>query len=167
MIKIYNLHHSRIVPILSAFIAFLWMLGVLNGCFANHGRLKLSRDVRYAFENFQTFKNHRYYYSGRKSKPLAIIAVYHDYRFESKNWTEINLQKTDLEELIKRLYPYYYSPPYGYYILDPNGKKAGLWFSEFRHTAIRLENDNSLVVATPEPVHIYYYRRLVPDMEKD
>jgi hypothetical protein len=124
----------------------------------------LSTDVQHAFENYQAFENHRYYYSGRKNKPSAIIGVHRDYRFESEYWTEVDLQKTDFKELVNRLYPYDYYPPSGYYILDPSGKKVGLWFSEFTHTAITLENDNRLVVVTPEPIDT---RRYVPDRKQN
>jgi len=159
-----NLHRYPVFQYIAAIVAFFWILIVLTGCFANYGRLKLSADVRHAFENFQAFKNHRYYYSGRENKPSAIIGVHRDYRFESKYWTEVDLQKTSLKELVNRLYPNEYSPLYGYDILDPNGKKAGIWFSQFGHTTIRLENDNRLVVVTPEPTDT---RRYVPDMKQN
>ena len=147
-----NRHRYPVFQYITAVVAFFWIWIVFSGCFANYGRLKLSADVRHAFENFQTFKNHRYYYSGRENKPSAIMGVHRDYRFESKYWTEIDLQKTSLKELVNRLYPYDYAPLSGYYILDPNGKKAGIWFSQFGHTTITLENDNRLVVVTPEPI---------------
>ncbi len=159
-----NPHRHPVFEYITAVVAFFWILIVFSGCFANYGRLKLSTDVQHAFENFQAFKDHRYYYSGRENKPSAIIGVHRDYRFESKYWTEVDLQKTSLKELVNRLYPLDYFPLYGYHILDPNGKKAGIWFSQFGHTTIRLENDNRLVVVTPEPTDT---RRYVPDMKQN
>ncbi len=159
-----NPHRYPVLQYLTAVVAFFGILIVFNGCFANYGRLKLSADVQHAFENFQAFKNHRYYYSGRENKPSAIIGVHRDYRFESRYWTEVDLQKTSLKELVNRLYPYDYFPPYGYYILDPNGNKAGIWFSQFGQTSIRLENDNRLVVVTPEPIDT---RRYEPDIAQN
>ncbi len=159
-----NPHRYPVLRYITAVVAFFWILIIFNGCFANYGRLKLSADVQHAFENFQAFKNHRYFYSGRENKPSAIIGIHRDYRFESKYWTEVDLQKTSLKKLVNRLYPLDYSPLYGYHILDPNGKKAGIWFSQFAHTTIRLENDNRLVVVTPEPIDT---RRYVPDMAQN
>ena len=147
-----RIHSHKLVQYITALLVLLWLAGVISGCFANYGRLKLSKSVTDAFESYQPSENHRYYYSGRENKPSAIIGVHRDYAFESEYWTEVDLTKTAFKGLVGRLYPYEYNSPDGYDILDPKGRKAGVWFSEFRGTTIRLANNNRLIVVSPEPI---------------
>jgi hypothetical protein len=133
--------------------AFVFIITVLlTGCVYNYGSLQKSRDITRAFESYKMLEGYRYYYSGRQNKPSAIIGVHRDYSFSSKFWTEIELTPSAFKKAVSRLYPLSGSPPYGAYIIDPNGKRAGIWFSSIYFATIKLEDDNRLVIYSPEPV---------------
>jgi hypothetical protein len=125
---------------------------MLAGCAYNYGSLQKSPDITRAFESYQILKGYRYYYSGRQNKPSAITGVHHNYSFESKYWTEIELTPSAFTKAVQRLYPMYDYPPYGAYIIDPNGKQAGIWFSSINFATIKLEDDIRLVIYSPEPL---------------
>jgi hypothetical protein len=125
---------------------------MLASCAYNYGSLQKSPDITRAFESYQMLEGYRYYYSGRQNKPSAIIGVHSDYSFSSEFWTEIELTPSAFKKAVRRLYPLYSSPPYGAYIIDPNGKRAGIWFSSINFATIKLEGDNRLVIYSPEPL---------------
>jgi hypothetical protein len=125
---------------------------MLAGCTYNYGRLEKSPEIRQAFESYQILEDYRYYYSGRQNKPSAIIGVHRNYSFGSKYWTEIELTPSEFKKAVKRLYPMYDYPPYGAYIIDPNGNRAGIWFSSINFATIKLEDHNRLVIYSPEPL---------------
>ncbi len=65
----------------------LYGLLLLSGCStANSGGLKYSPDVARAFETYQVFADHRYYYLNQENNPFAVIALQDDYTFNGKNW---------------------------------------------------------------------------------
>jgi hypothetical protein len=56
--------------ILIAGMLALYGLLLLGGCStANYGGLKRSRDVARAFESYQVFEEHRYYYLNQENNP--------------------------------------------------------------------------------------------------
>ncbi|MGD2271384.1 MAG: hypothetical protein PVI06_13345 [Desulfobacterales bacterium] len=130
----------------------LFVATMLVGCFANYGRLEKSSQIKQAFESYQILDGYRYYYSGRQNKPSAIIGVHRDYSFSSEYWTEIELTPEAFKKAVKRLYPLYDPPAYGAYIIDPNGKRAGVWFSSINFATIKLKDVNRLIILTPEPL---------------
>jgi hypothetical protein len=125
---------------------------ILASCAQNYGSLQKSPDIARAFQTYQLLEDYRYYYSGRENKPSAIIGVHRSYSFNSKYWTEIESTPSAFKKTVRRLYPMHDHPPYGAYIIDPNGKRAGIWFSSVNFATIKLEGDNRLVIYSPEPL---------------
>ena len=125
---------------------------MLAGCVYNYGSLQKSPEIRLAFESYQILEGYRYYYSGRQNKPSAIIGVHRNYSFESKYWTEIELTPSEFKKAVRRLYLLHGHSPYGAYIIDPKGKRAGIWFSSINFATIKLEENNRLVIYSPEPL---------------
>jgi hypothetical protein len=134
----------------SAFVIIIPFM--LAGCVYNYGSLQKSSEITRAFESYQILEDYRYYYSGRQNKPSAVIGVHRNYSFDSEFWTEIELTPSEFKKAVKRLYPLFDTPAYGAYIIDPNGKRAGIWFSSINFATIKLEGDNRLVIYSPEPL---------------
>jgi hypothetical protein len=150
-----NTSISAISEYLVRFLKTFLLIGIpvmLVSCAHNYGTLQKNPDITRAFESYQILEGYRYYYSGRQNKPSAIIGVHRSYSFDSKYWTEIELTPTEFTKAVKRLYLLYGHSPFGAYILDPNGKRAGIWFSSLNFATIRLEENNRLVIYSPEPL---------------
>ncbi len=133
--------------------AFLIGISILMaGCAYNYGTLQKNPDVARAFNMYQMVEDYRYYYSGQENKPSAIIGIHRSYSFDSKFWTEIESTPEALKKAVRRLYPVHDNPPYGAYIIDPNGKRAGIWYSSVNFATIKLKSNNRLVIYSPEPI---------------
>jgi hypothetical protein len=153
--KMKNISFQAIPDYLTRFLktAFIVSIAIMIvGCVRNYGSLQKSSEIVRAFESYQILEGYRYYYSGRENKPSAIIGVHRNYSFESKYWTEIELTPSALKKAVNRLHSLHHYPHYGAYIIDPNGKRAGIWFSSINFATIKLEGDNRLVIYSPEPL---------------
>ncbi|MFZ0240986.1 MAG: hypothetical protein WAL90_05005 [Desulfobacterales bacterium] len=140
----HQLDFSRIGPLLLAAVA----LALLGGCLANYGRLNTSSDVTQAFKNRQMIAGYRYYYSGRENKPSAIIGIDPAFEFSSRFWTA--LEPSQFDAIVGRVSIPEYGFVYGAYILAPDGRRAGVWFSWVRNFTAKFEDDR-IMVFSPEP----------------
>ena len=125
----------------------VFIIASLAGCFANYGRLEINSAVEQAFRNKEMLDNYRYYYSGRENKPSAIIGIDPAFQFSSKYWTAI--EPSQFETMVGRMYPDY-GFLYGAYMMAPDGRKAGVWYSWVKTFTIKFEGDR-IVVFSPEP----------------
>jgi len=140
-----NHHPNRLLwhqALLTAFI-----LASLAGCLANYGRLQLDSAVEQAFRNNEMLDNYQYYYSGRENKPSAIIGIDPAFQFSSKYWTAV--EPSQFEIIVGRMYPDY-GYLYGAYMMAPDGRKAGVWYSWVKTYTIKFEGDR-IIVFSPEP----------------
>ena len=140
-----NHHPNRLLwhqALLTAFI-----LASLAGCLANYGRLQLDSAVEQAFRNNEMLDNYQYYYSGRENKPSAIIGIDPAFQFSSKYWTAV--EPSQFETIVGRMYPDY-GYLYGAYMMAPDGRKAGVWYSWVKTYTVKFEGDR-IIVFSPEP----------------
>ena len=140
-----NHHPNRLLwhqALLTAFI-----LASLAGCLANYGRLQLDSAVEQAFRNNEMLDNYQYYYSGRENKPSAIIGIDPAFQFSSKYWTAV--EPSQFEIIVGRMYPDY-GYLYGAYMMAPDGRKAGVWYSWVKTYTVKFEGDR-IIVFSPEP----------------
>jgi hypothetical protein len=117
----------------------------------NYGNLKPSSEITKIFENHQVLSDHLYYYSGLQGVPDAIIAIHPDYSLRARTWQQINLTAFRLKTWVYRMSTVQVITPQGAWILDPDGNRIGIWFSGQRHTAVRLEQNNRVVISPPDP----------------
>jgi hypothetical protein len=129
------------------------ILPVLFGCASNsnYGSLKGSRDITELFENNQILPDHTYYYSGFEAAPYAIIGIQNEYTLQAPGWTEIALTPDELNQKVFRMRTAWLPPPKGEWILGPNDERLGVWYCSQQWTAVRLEKDHIIFIATPQP----------------
>ena len=124
---------------------------ILIGCGSSrYGSLKYSLDVNKMFEENHLIPNYSYYYSGFQRIPYGIIGIDNNYTLRSSSWKAFDLDPTILNQLVYRMAHVYSINPSGYWILDPEGKRVGIWYSSRNQTKIRIEKDRQIVVVPPE-----------------
>lgn len=139
-------HHSNCLLGRQALLA-AFIIVFLVGCFANYGRLEINSAVEQAFRNYEILDHYQYYYSGRENKPSAIIGIDPAFQFSSKYWTAI--EPSLFKTMVGRMFPDY-GFLYGAYILSPDGRKAGVWYSWVTIFTAKFEDDR-IIVFSPEP----------------
>ena len=139
-------HHPNCLLGRQALLA-AFIIAFLAGCFANYGRLEINSAVEQAFRNYEILDHYQYYYSGRENKPSAIIGIDPAFQFSSKYWTAI--EPLQFRTMVGRMFPDY-GFLYGPYILTPDGRKAGVWYSWVNIFTAKFEDDR-IIVFSPEP----------------
>jgi hypothetical protein len=138
-------HLHRLLGRQALLAAFI--LAFLASCSADYGRLEINSAVEQAFKNHEMLDNYQYYYSGRENKPSAIIGIDPAFQFSSKFWTAI--EPLQFRTMVGRMFPDY-GFLYGAYILAPDGRKAGVWYSWVNIFTAKFEDDR-IIVFSPEP----------------
>ncbi len=123
-------------------------MAFVAACSGNYGRLQYNNEVSLAFQKFETLDNYNYYYSGRQNKPSAIIGIDPAFEFSSRFWTVI--EPDQFETMVGRLSPPEYGFLNGAYMLAPDGRKAGVWYSWVKITSFKFDGDR-IIVNSPEP----------------
>ncbi len=124
-----------------------------HGCATGQGRVNRSLDITRAFESYQVFPNHTYYYKGQPTRPFAIVALQPDYQIHSRFWNVFDPDPQELKRLVDALYEdrddVY---PYGAYLLDAKGRRVGLWYSSLRTVGVTVDSTQRLVsITTDQP----------------
>jgi hypothetical protein len=127
---------------------FILILTFFFGCStANTGYLTYSRDVAKAFETYQVFADHRYYYLNQENNPYAVAALKSPYTMRDNLWTEFDPQSDQLGKVVGLVegFPVNYFYPYGAYLMDRQGNQIGYWYSSLRMTGITVDNETRRV----------------------
>ena len=149
---------SRGRQLLPALIAAFIGLFILVGCAGgNHGTFKRDRDLDNMFLNYEVLPDYRYYTTGGYDAPNAILAVHRDYELDNSGglWVGVpNIDTAQMQKWIDTIAPeqnYRYSDAYfATWILDPEGKKAGVWYSYANTTTVKFLEENKIQVYTPD-----------------
>ncbi len=150
MNKIIDLYKKKMLLIVTC-ILFIVVQAAFTGCSGSYGRLKPSLEVDKMFEELKILADHSYYYSGPEAVPTAIIGIDNNYTLNSTLWKPVDLTSEQLKKWIDFMTHYrgYSLINYGSLILDPTGKRLGVWYSPWSWTTVKMESDNSIVVHTP------------------
>jgi hypothetical protein len=144
---------NNIFMMIAGMLAFCGLL-LLGGCStANYGGLKRSQEVARAFETYQVFEDHRYYYLNQENNPFAVIALQNDYTFTGKNlWRQFDPHSDMLAKIVGLVegFPVLYSRAYGSYITDPQGKRIGYWYSSLPGAGVTVDNETRTVSISTE-----------------
>ena len=135
-------------------IAISAVICALAGCTASasRGSLQRDRDLDNQFLRYEVVPDHRYYSSGGYDKPNAILGIHNDYELVSNLWQPVPISSAQLEKWIRTIAPEDYRGRVGYfaaYILDPDGKRVGIWYSIQSTTTINFLEGNRIEVDTP------------------
>jgi hypothetical protein len=129
------------------------ILTVLSGCsMANYGQLRSNKEVTQKFENYQILPNHKYYYRGTYSRPLAVVGIKEQYELNSKLWLGIDLKSNDFRTIVDRVSLQgsgSTTHPWGFTILDPSGRDVGVWYSAIRAAAVEINENGQIVNLSP------------------
>jgi len=133
----------------AAFVAAV-SLFVLFGCLANYGSLKSNSEITRLFSEKQVPLEYRYYYCGRENFPYAIIGVQRDLTFNLPFWVEVDPKSDDFTKMLEKLYSRDGSGnPIGAEILNPQQQRVGIWYSNYRYTVVKTQEDGSLSIYSP------------------
>ena len=133
--------------------ACLLLLTTLTGCFSNYGRVKRNTEITQAFEANQVPPNYKYYYYGRTNMPYVIIGVDPDYNLQSRMWREVEPDTEQFKEMTYWVWSDTYNNPNyprGANIVDPAGKKIGIWYSSAHWAAVKMKDDQGNIMIAPD-----------------
>ena len=137
--------------------AIVIILLFVSGCAdtGDRGTLRRDRELGQMFMSYQVMPEHNYFTSGGYDKPNAILGIHKDYEMVTEaNWRIIpNVSSAQVEKWIRTIDPEDRGPGhdyFAYYILDPEGKRVGFWYSIQRHTVVKFLEGNKIEVYPPE-----------------
>lgn len=137
------------------FLAVVLSVSACAGLFRNYGSSNPSREVTEAFTNYEVNGNFRYYVSGTRLFPSAIMALNRSYRLDPENqalWEEVQMTPEKMKEIIRDMGSYLLAGFLeGYQLLDDRGRPIGVWFSpmEKAPTLVRMQEDGTVRIDTP------------------
>jgi len=137
-------------------VGSLFVSALISGCFENYGRLKHNADITREFQTHQMALDYQYYYYGRSNMPYAIVGIDRAYHMQSRVWRKADRDTEQFRKMIFWVwedYRYQYQRNFtmGAVILDPEGKKVGIWYSGLWWAAIRFEENNRIVIMPETP----------------
>ncbi len=126
---------------------------ILSGCsMSSYGQLKSNKEATQAFESYQILPDHKYYYRGTYSRPIAVVGIKENFELNSKLWVEIDLKSKDFRTLIDKVSLQgsgSTTHPWGFTILDHSGRDVGVWYSAIRAAAVEINENGQIVNLSP------------------
>ena len=116
------------------------------------GSLKRQHEITNLFLNNEIIPGYDYYYNGRDQWPSAIMAIDPIYSIRSDFWKPVGLQGEELSVWLRETTIWKESRRTrlnGAEILDPSGKRVGVFFSKFDNLITKFEADNVIQVFPP------------------
>ncbi|KPK30804.1 MAG: hypothetical protein AMK70_13520 [Nitrospira bacterium SG8_35_1] len=129
---------------------------IFSGCTGtgNYGTLQRDRNLDRMFLSYQVLPDYKYYTSGGYDKPNAILGIHQDYQLVLGLWQSIpNVDSNQIKKWVNTIAPEDRGAGHGYfasYILDPEGKQVGFWYSIQKFTVIKFLEENKIEVYTPD-----------------
>ena len=132
----------------------LLVAATLSGCLGTYGKLHWDPQVTIAFQSYEVQKDFKYYYYGVGNRTFAIAGISPDYVMESRMWREVQQEPEAFKNLISRAWENSYYKPYdprGAYILSPEGKQVGVWYSSLRFVTVKFGENNRIILIPDTP----------------
>lgn len=137
---------------------FLVIITTLSACTfpPTSGTLQRSGEITILFEDDQLPEDYRYYFYGPDVEPSAILGIAPEFTLESRYWKVIIMDEKIMKEWnrsidnsnrVKLQY-------FGFELLNPEGKKAGIYYSKWDWTVIDFPAPGKIVVWAPDPTSI-------------
>ena len=144
-----------------SFLLVVFLIALLNtvaGCAGiNSPTLVLDRELDYTFSRYQVLPDHRYYITGGYAAPRAILAIHTDYQLDNGShlWVEVPSVDSAQIELWMDNFHKYAKPGTGTlymaaYIVKPDRKRVGAWYSRQRETRVDFLDNNRIKVYPPD-----------------
>ncbi|MCL7487167.1 MAG: hypothetical protein M8357_03190 [Desulfobulbaceae bacterium] len=124
-----------------------------SGCAisSNQGRMVRSGEVDQLIESAAVLPDHTYYYTGPGAEPDAIVALDNRFTLQSKYWVRVDdvaeqLKRWDLlldnDTRMRNIYE-------GFWIMTPDGRRAGIWYSQYDQGFVRFPDESTIILYTP------------------
>ena len=151
MNKVLKTYNNKRLRVLFPPMIGIIVLTLIAGCAGTYGSLKRDAEVQQAFESNQVPKEYKYYYYGFDTRPYAIFGIEPKYEMNSNMWREATPDTDDFKEMVRWIWEDYGYYKFGADILDPLGKKVGVFYSAIRETSVKFVNDNQIKVMPNTP----------------
>jgi hypothetical protein len=134
---------------------------LVGGCAAgNYGKVTRNGEVDRVFISGSLPSGYQYYYIGEKTHPPAILGIQNGYSLETRFWTAIDLDSSQLAE-----WRAYFRESTGkieqssrarlrfsgYTLLDPKGMEVGIIYSIYPWIVTIFPKEKVVTVYPPEP----------------
>lgn len=129
------------------YLVCLAVASLVSACAGNYGRLKGDQEMAMLFLK-GPLPDYSYYYTGRASIPDALIGIRPEYTLKSSIWHPVESME-EVHHLASRVALKDTGRARGSIILDPLGKEAGIWFSTYTSTTVKLNPGNEIIVYSP------------------
>ena len=123
----------------------------LSGCSSRYGRLQRDAEVTRMFHSGEVLPNYQYYTARFQRIPYGIVAIKNTYSLRSSYWKPIDLTPSMLDQITYRMNTVYSLEPRGAWIVDPDGRRVGIWYSSRNWTKVKVEEDNEVMIVPPKP----------------
>jgi hypothetical protein len=143
---------SSPLPALSLFLLSCALL-FITGCTAKMptGAWKVDREAQQTFETATVLPDHTYYYLGSSGAPTSVIAISNEFHLRTKVWAQI-----EISEKILRGWRQWHAARgtsscsyYGGVIRTPDGRQAGVWYSQNVINTVRMPEPGVLEIFQP------------------
>lgn len=139
------------------FFQLLFALFVMSslavGCAVpkNHGKMVRADEVAKNVESATVLPNHTYYFTGPEAQPDVIIAINNSFTLQSKYWIKVDDVENKLKDWnrlidnahrVRNVYE-------GFHIMTPDGRQAGIWYSEYDYTVVQFPDPSTIILYTP------------------
>ncbi|MFZ5572566.1 MAG: hypothetical protein ACOZF0_19365 [Thermodesulfobacteriota bacterium] len=123
----------------------------LMACGAGYGTIRPDLETARLFEDCRILPDHRYYYSGPEARPDAIIGIRKEYTLRTTMWKQVEPTPELLKRWLNNMLPAigYSFANFGSVILDPSGKKVGVWYSLVDRTVVQFPEPGVIIVYKP------------------
>ena len=159
--KIYDILNRRysLFTLLTS-VLMIFLLAGYAAAGTVYAKFDRDRDLDNMFQNFEVMQDYNYFTSGGYDAPSGILLLHKDYELDNPGRLWVPIPYVDNNQVRKwvssigdgqvlRSGGYYAA-----YILDQNGNRVGIWYSETYET-VKLLEGNRVFVYTPELIKNY------------
>jgi len=119
---------------------------LMGACAGSYGKLVTSQASEDQYRQQTLPADLDYYYCGRSGLPYAVVGIDDTYRFNDRVWFKIQ----SMDEVYEKIYNLSDLHPHARSmraadILDPGGKRIGVWFSYYHHTPVKVDPDSGIL----------------------
>ncbi len=119
---------------------------LFGACAGSYGKLVTSPVFEDQYRQQTLPADLDYYYCGRSGLPYAVVGIDDTYRFNDRVWFKIE----SMGEVYEKIYNLSDLHPdartmRAAEILDPGGRRIGVWFSYYHHTPVRVDPDSGVL----------------------
>jgi len=150
---------------IAAICLFVMTLSSCAGLWPSRiGGIIPDRDAGLIFTKMQCSAEFQYYYSGSEHYPSAIIGIRKDSKLEDDTlWKAVDMSPKLCRDMVSNVETRALQLnlfPYGFSILDDQGKRIGVWYSIITApTSVWMKDDHTAVIYTPDiDTYIRYER---------